>query len=151
MTQRLTQILIVHRSDLIGMSMSMALEDAPDLAVTATRTTPIEALAVLATRPVDIVLVDMDLIEDAQRLIRHVRRERPTVPVLAVGGTAEPEIMAGAVAAGASGFLLESAPLAEFVGAVRHVALGVTMLQANARAAARRAMRAELDHAAPVG
>jgi CheY-like chemotaxis protein len=61
-----------------------------------------EAIAVVNEHAPDVVLVDLDMpLVDGVEAIKEISRISPTVTVLAVTGSAEPQRAAAAVAAGA--------------------------------------------------
>ena len=83
-----------------------------------------EALAVLRSREVDVVLADAKMpVMDGVTLVRRAAELHPGLPVLVLTTFDEPDIVQGAIAAGAAGFLLKDTSiegLADAVQAVHH-------------------------------
>ena len=84
-----------------------------------------EALAVLRAEEVDVVLADAKMpVMDGIELVRRCAREHPDLPVLVLTTFDEPDVVRGAVAAGAAGFLLKDTSIEALAEAVRAVAAG---------------------------
>ena len=109
-----------------------ALADQPDLQVVGEAETGERALDLVDALQPDVVLMDVRLpgltgIETT----RQILRDHPAVRVLLVSAYGDDEYVRGALAAGASGYLLKTAPGSELVQAVRAVATGATVLEAS--------------------
>ncbi len=84
-----------------------------------------EALAVLRARRIDVVLTDAKMpVLDGIELVRQCARSHPGLPVLVLTTFDEPDIVRGAIAAGAAGFLLKDTSIESLAEAVRAVADG---------------------------
>ena len=84
-----------------------------------------EALAVLRARRIDVVLTDAKMpVMDGIELVRQCARSHPGLPVLVLTTFDEPDIVRGAIAAGAAGFLLKDTSIESLAEAVRAVADG---------------------------
>jgi DNA-binding NarL/FixJ family response regulator len=84
-----------------------------------------EATAAMRRSGPDIVLMDVRMpIMDGIAATRHLRTERPDVPILALTTFDDDEALAGMLRAGASGFVLKGAAAEELQRAVRTVAEG---------------------------
>ena len=84
-----------------------------------------EALAVLRAKRIDVVLTDAKMpVMDGIELVRQCARSHPGLPVLVLTTFDEPDIVRGAIAAGAAGFLLKDTSIESLAEAVRAVADG---------------------------
>lgn len=83
-----------------------------------------ELPAMLATYPVDVVLMDLSLgpDQDAFAATRAIREQDDHVKVIVVSGSLDWEAAMGARAAGASGFLPKDLSIADMVEAIRGLA-----------------------------
>ncbi|WP_433260422.1 response regulator [Actinosynnema sp. CS-041913] len=124
-----TRILIVDDQAMIRESFRVALDSQPDLEVVGEAATGSEAVSLAGALTPDVVLMDvrmpvMDGLE-ATRLILAGGGGHPRVLVLTTFDL--DEHVYGALRAGASGFMLKDAPLADLVTAVRVVSAGHTL------------------------
>ncbi len=84
-----------------------------------------QAVRVIAAARPDLVVLDLQLPDiSGVQVIRGLRAERPEVRVLMLSASGEQQGVLDAVKAGATGYLLKSAGLAEFLDAVRRTAAG---------------------------
>ncbi len=84
-----------------------------------------EALALLARRHWDVLVLDMSMPgRDGIDLIRQIRAEYPRVPILVLTMHGEQQYVARAIKAGAAGYLTKDGAAEELVQAVRKVAMG---------------------------
>ncbi|RKT54554.1 response regulator [Saccharothrix australiensis] len=122
-----TRVLVVDDQAMIRESFRVALDSQADLEVVGEAGTGAEAVALaLDLRPA-VVLMDirmpvMDGLEAARRILAAAGDEPPRVLVLTTFDL--DEYVYRALRAGASGFMLKDAPLADLVNAVRVVAAG---------------------------
>ena len=117
-------------------ALAFMLDREEDLSVIAQAGTLTEAKAVLATTPVDVALVDLDLPDGyGLDLLPVLREHTPDAAVVVLSGSLRPETPALAVAAGAVGFLHKSVSTGTIAAAIRQVATG-EMLFAAAEAVA---------------
>lgn len=125
------RLALVDDQEMIRMGMSMALGAHSDLDVVAEAGNGREALTVLETTPVDVVLMDVRMPEmDGVEATRQIRErfgseagtEAPRVLILTTFDL--DEYAYDALQAGASGFLLKDCPMEELVAAIRHVNRG---------------------------
>jgi DNA-binding NarL/FixJ family response regulator len=130
----------VVREGLVAM-----LETQPDLEVAGQAGTGPEALALVAGRDPDVLLLDLEMPGlDGVGVLRRLRelRSRTRTIVFTVFDT-DDRIIA-AVEAGAAGYLLKGSPRAEVFGAVRTVAAGGSLLAPVAASAVLRRVRGEV-------
>jgi len=88
-----------------------------------------EALAALASRPVDVVIMDVRMPQrDGIQTTRELRRRHNAVKVLVITSFDEDEAVREALAAGANGFLLKDTSPQALADAVRAVLQGTTVV-----------------------
>lgn len=125
------RLALVDDQEMIRMGMSMTLGAHSDLEVVAEAGNGREALTVLETTPVDVVLMDVRMPEmDGVEATRQIQErfgseagtEAPRVLILTTFDL--DEYAYDALQAGASGFLLKDCPMEELVAAIRHVNRG---------------------------
>ena len=125
MTDDPVRVLLVEDQTVFREALAVALGREPDVDVVGLVGTILEARTCLSRTPADVVVTELDL-PDGQGidLIRDLRGPRPLVQVLVLTATADRYDLAQAVAAGAAGVLLKSAPLSEILTAVRRLCAG---------------------------
>jgi DNA-binding NtrC family response regulator len=80
------------------------------------------ALALLAERPFDVVLLDVKMPDlSGQEVLPRIKAIAPQAEVLILTGHASVDIAADMIAGGAADYLLKPCPLDELVGCVRAV------------------------------
>jgi DNA-binding NarL/FixJ family response regulator len=98
----------------------------PDIEVVGEAATGVEALAFVARHHPDVVLMDLRMPElDGVAAIRRLTAEHPEVRVLVL--TTYDDVLP-AIEAGATGYLLKDAPVADLLSAVRTAARGEPVL-----------------------
>jgi DNA-binding NarL/FixJ family response regulator len=137
------RVLLVDDQALVRAGFVMVLSAQADMEVVGEAGDGAEALAVLASIPADVVVMDirmpvMDGVEATRRICS--RAGTPRVLVLTTFDTDEDAF--AALQAGASGFLLKNAPPEDLLAAIRIVAGGESVV-------APRVTRALLDRFAP--
>ena len=138
------RVVLVDDQQLVCAGFRMVIDSQPDLAVVGEAGDGVAAVAVVAERRSDVVLMDVrmpgtDGIEATRRIVAG--GERPRVVVLTTFDLDEYALRA--IRAGASGFLLKDAPPAEMLGALRTVHAGDAVLAASTT-------RRLLEHLAPL-
>lgn len=119
------RVLVVDDQQLLRRGLMMLFSTVNDIDVAAQATHGVEALAVLRSREVDVVLADAKMpVMDGIELVRQCSRAHPDLPVLVLTTFDEPDVVQGAVAAGAAGFLLKDTSIESLAKAVRAVAQG---------------------------
>ncbi|WP_091350353.1 response regulator [Micromonospora rhizosphaerae] len=84
-----------------------------------------QAVRVAAAARPDVVVLDLQLPDvSGVEVIRGLRAALPEVRVLMLSASGEPQRVLDAVKAGATGYLVKSAAPAEFLDAVRRIAVG---------------------------
>ena len=122
-------VLIADDQQLVREGLRMMLDAEPDISVVAEAGTGLEALRIVRSRPVDVVLMDirmpeLDGIEATQELVRS----HATAKVLILTTFDLDEYVYRAMKAGASGFLLKDATREQLAAGVRVVAAGDALL-----------------------
>lgn len=96
-----------------------------DITVVDEATNGYEALQRLADSTCDLVLLDLSLPDiDGLDLLKQLRREHPSRPILILTMHSEDQFALRALKAGASGYLTKESAPGELVGAVRKVVAG---------------------------
>ena len=102
------RVLVVDDQQLLRRGLVMLFGTVDDIDVVAQAAHGAEALAVLRTGRIDVVLADAKMpVMDGIELVRQCARAHPDLPVLVLTTFDEPDVVQGAVAAGAAGFLLK--------------------------------------------
>lgn len=133
------RLLLVDDHDVVRQGLKMFLGLDPDLLVVGEARNGLEALDQAATLQPDVVVMDLMMpVMDGITAIRHLRA-RPDAPeVLALTSALEEHKVNGAIAAGASGYLLKDASPEMLITAIHHAARGEVYLHPEA---ARRLVR----------
>ena len=119
------RVLVVDDQQLLRRGLVMLFGTVDGVDVVAQAAHGAEALAVLRAKEIDVVLADAKMpIMDGIELVRRCVREHPGLPVLVLTTFDEPDVVRGAVAAGAAGFLLKDTSIEALAEAVRAVAAG---------------------------
>lgn len=141
------KVAIIDDQDLIREGLAMIVRSAPDIEVVLSGSDGQDLVdAVADGRAIDVALVDirmpgLDGLEATRRVVG-----RPGAPAVLILTTFdEDEYVLGAVAAGASGFLLKRASGEQLIGAVRSVAEGDSVLSPSVTRQVLARMRAGID------
>ena len=119
------RVLVVDDQQLLRRGLVMLFGTVEGVDVVAQAAHGAEALAVLRAEEIDVVLADAKMpVMDGIELVRRCVREHPGLPVLVLTTFDEPDVVRGAVAAGAAGFLLKDTSIEALAEAVRAVAAG---------------------------
>jgi len=136
------RVFLVDDHEVVRRGVAEVLEEDPGIVVAGEAGSVAEALArVPAVRP-DVVVVDMRLPDgNGAEVCRQLRARVPGVRTLVLTSYADDEAVAAAVRAGASGYLLKQVRGPALVSAVRTVAAGGTLFDADVPLAAARPVR----------
>jgi DNA-binding NarL/FixJ family response regulator len=119
------RVVIVDDQPLVRAGFRMVLGSQPDLAVVGEAGDGAEALRLLATVPADVVVMDLRMpVMDGVAATRELCAGPASPRVLALTTFDTDEDAFAALQAGASGFLLKTAPPEELLAAIRAVAGG---------------------------
>ena len=123
------RVLLVDDDPLVRTGLRFLLDSAHDLQVVAEAGDGDEAIAAARAQAVDVVLMDLRLGRvDGITATRGVRALPHPPQVIALTTWDVDDAVVGAVAAGASGFLLKTSAPGEIIGAIRSVVAGDAVL-----------------------
>lgn len=131
------RIFLVDDHELIRHALATSLERSDDLELAGEASNVADAIRGITEAKPDIAVVDLQLGSDSGITICETIRDRhPHVRSLVLTGSLDEGLVMRVVAAGASGYLLKVAPMAEILDAIREVAAGGTVLAGAAAEAA---------------
>ncbi len=117
-------LLVGSHASLMG-SIKARLAREPQFSVVGIVQTPETAIATLAERPADLVLMDIDLAGDGQfEGARAIRTVSPGIHIVFLGGDLQDAIIEQALAVGARGFVLKQGPPGTILTAIQEVLAG---------------------------
>lgn len=123
--EQMIRVLVVDDHQLLRRGLVMLFGTVQGIEVVAQAAHGAEALAVLGSLPVDVVVTDAKMpTMDGIELTRRCQELYPDLPVLVLTTFDEPHLVQGAIGAGAAGFLLKDASIEALAQAVRAVADG---------------------------
>lgn len=109
--------------------MRALLANEDDLALVGEASELRAALAVVDSAQPDVVLLDLRLAGcDGMAALHELLRRAPSARVVVLSGVADADVIAEAMAAGASGYVAKTAPVAECLEGIRRVHAGETFL-----------------------
>ena len=119
------RILIADDHPLVRKGIAKAISDCPDFSVTAEAGDGQEALDLLDSTPVDLVILDISMpkVTGLEALL-EIRRRHPHIPVLMLSMHAEPQYASRALKDGASGFLPKDSPPEVLLQAIAKISQG---------------------------
>ncbi|GIE31125.1 DNA-binding response regulator [Actinoplanes italicus] len=128
MTDRPLRVLVVDDQQLVREGLTALLDLTEGVEVLGSATNGEQALELIAQRRPDVVLMDLRMpVLDGIAATARVRDEFPGVAVVVLTTYADDESIAGALAAGARGYLTKDAGRAEITLALRAAAAGHAM------------------------
>ncbi|MFP5219093.1 MAG: response regulator [Actinomycetes bacterium] len=132
-------VLLVDDHALIREGLRRAFEQTDDLQVVGEASSVDEAAAMVRATTPDVAVVDVNLGDgNGIDLVRRLRAEYPRMGLVVCTMYEGDDHMLGALEAGASGFVLKSAPADDVVSAARQAAVSPTSFTANDLAGAMR-------------
>ncbi len=137
------RVLLADDQSLVRSGLRMLIESADDMQVVGEADNGAEAVAMVRSRPVDVVLMDirMPVMDGTEATARITALGLPTKVIVLTTFDLDEYVFA-ALRGGASGFLLKDALPEELLGAIRAVAGGGAIVAPTAT-------RRLLDHVAP--
>ena len=123
-----TRVLVVDREPLFRRGVESVVSAEPDLAVVGETDDIDELLDLVDDLAVDLVLLDLGPIGGGVATCALLRQARPDVPVVVVTEPGDDVGLAGAVRAGARGYLRRDTSPTELLAALRAVAGGSSLL-----------------------
>ena len=113
------KLLIVDDHEIIRMGLRLILEDT-DLKISAEATTAAEALAAVENSVPDVVLMDIRMEGgDGLNALGRMKLDLPDLPIVLFSAYDNPTYIARAVALGAAGYVLKSAPRERLIEALQ--------------------------------
>lgn len=126
------KILITDDHQIVIDGIKLMLEAAPDLQCIAEANSGVEALELLAQKPVDVLLLDINMPDmDGLECCRKVSAKFPEVKILMLSMLREGNLVKKLLNDGASGYLLKNAGKEELIDAIRKVNAGERILGAE--------------------
>lgn len=123
------RILLADGHSLFREALSTALTAEPDFHVVGEARDGLEAVAEAARTEPQVAVLDADLPNcDGVRAAGLIRDRLPDCRIVLVAAEEDPDVLAMAVEAGASGYLTKASPLTELVDAIRSVHRGDTLV-----------------------
>ena len=121
----MVKLLVVDDHAVVRQGLRQFLAAWPDIVVDAEAGTGQEALAAVRGRALDLVLLDISMPDcNGLDLLKQIKRERPTLPVLVFSMFSEHEYAVRALRSGASGYLTKDSPPDRLLEAIRRVTAG---------------------------
>jgi DNA-binding NarL/FixJ family response regulator len=128
-----TRVAIVEDHPVFRDGLEMALAPHQGIEVVASVGTLADARRVVATSPVDVVLLDLGLPDGSGLdLLSTLRARRSPTVVIVLTMNDDPQVVLSAVRAGARGYLLKGAGREDILDAVRRAAAGGAIFHAGA-------------------
>lgn len=125
-------VLLVDDHALINEGLRRAFDATPDLSVVGAASSVPEALALVRSLEPQVAVVDVNLGEgNGIDLCRELRQAYPTMGLVVLTMYDQDDYMFAALEAGASAFVLKSAPADDVASAVRRAATSPTSFSAN--------------------
>jgi DNA-binding NarL/FixJ family response regulator len=127
------RVLIVDDHDLFRAGLASVLSSKPDIEVVAQAAGGRQGIRLGRELRPDVALIDLRMPDlDGPAAMRAILESSPSTRVLALTVASDDSDVAGAIVAGASGYLLKDSPIDDVVGAVRAAARGVAWLAPRA-------------------
>jgi len=118
------RLLVADDHEMVRLGLKSLLEGT-EIEITVEAATGEEAVRQALSKEVDVVLLDIRMPHgDGLTALGRIKLEKPRLPVLILSAYDNPTYVARAVALGANGYVLKSAPREELVEAIRKAAKG---------------------------
>jgi two-component system invasion response regulator UvrY len=123
------KILVVDDHAVVRIGIREFLETVADFSVVAEAANGAEALSVIETTELDVVLLDISLPDiNGLEVLKRIKQQRSNLPVLLFSSYPEEELATHAYELGVSGYLNKSGPPQEVVAAIKKVSSGARYL-----------------------
>src|SRR5256885_6654621 len=127
----MTRIAVADDHAIVRRGLKQIISETNDLRVTGEAGSAEELLTLLRSAKFDLVVLDLTLgVRSGIDLVRHIRGEFPSLPVLILSMHAEDLFAIRALRAGAAGYIQKEEAPEELVAAVRQIAAGRTYVSA---------------------
>ena len=127
-----TRIMIVDDHEVVRLGLRTVFELEPDLTVVGEASNGEEARAKIGVLAPQVVLMDVRMEKmNGIEACREIKSLYPTVHILMFTSYSDDDAIVSSVLAGASGYLLKNVRRAELLRAIRLVAVGQSLLDAN--------------------
>ena len=145
------RVFLLDDHEVVRRGIGDLLEAEPDLEVVGEAGTAREAMARIPALKPHVAVLDVRLPDgDGVTVCREIRSTMPSVACLMLTSFADDEALFDAIMAGAAGYVLKQVRGTDLVGAIRTVASGGSMLDANAASQVMAKLRAGAQHADPL-
>jgi DNA-binding NarL/FixJ family response regulator len=126
------RVVIADDHTIVRRGIQHLVAQAGDLTVVGEAESGDQLLAVLRSRPVDVVVLDLGLgARTGLEMLEHIKSEFPKLAVLILTMHAEELFAVRALRAGAAGYVQKDADDVTLLAAIRHVAAGGTYVSAS--------------------
>jgi DNA-binding NarL/FixJ family response regulator len=135
LNERKIRVAIADDQRLLREGLRIILEAAPDMIVVGEAENGVEAVKLAQEEQPEVMLMDIRMpLRDGIAATEAIRKALPNVRVLLLTTYDTPELVIEGLRAGAAGYLLKDCSAEELCAAVRTVARGQVLLQANSAA-----------------
>ena len=135
MNERKIRVAIADDQRLLREGLRIILEAAPDMIVVGEAENGVEAVKLAQEEQPEVMLMDIRMpLRDGIAATEAIRKALPNVRILLLTTYDTPELVIEGLRAGAAGYLLKDSSAEELCAAVRTVARGQVVLQANSAA-----------------
>jgi DNA-binding NarL/FixJ family response regulator len=122
-------VVLADDQELVRAGLRLVINDVPDIAIVGESGTGTDAVRLAAQLRPDVVVMDIRMPGmDGIEATRRIKAEAPAIRVLMLTTFDDDENVYGALAAGASGFLVKDMALLDIIAAIRVVAAGDALL-----------------------
>lgn len=128
-----TRVMVVDDHAVVRSGLSAFLSVTPDLEIVGEAENGHEAVLRCGELKPDVILMDLRMpITDGVAATQRIRREYPTVQVIALTSFQEAELVQGALQAGAVGYLMKNVSACELAAAIRSARAGAMTIAPEA-------------------
>lgn len=128
-----TRLVLIDDHEVVRRGLAAVVSAEPDLQVVADAGSVADAIELVDTHAPDLVLLDVRLPDGSGvQACQKIKRSHPDIHVLMFTSYADPDALAGALGAGASGFMLKRIDPGELIDGIRRVMQGERVLDPEA-------------------
>jgi two-component system invasion response regulator UvrY len=120
----LIQVLVVDDHPIVRQGLKQILTETGDISVSGEFETGHEALNAVRNKTFDAIVLDLSMPGGGIELVKHIREEKPDLPILVLSVHPEEHYAVRALKAGASGYLTKDSAPDQLVSALRKLAAG---------------------------